>query len=224
MKKLREYLTNIGQAYAMAKTVDRAIGAKLLAMLIVGFALIFVGGAVGPGLGFFYWILGVPIVVLVIAYYFGRRAESGAYSQVEGQPGAAAAVMQTLRNGWFTTPAVAFNKNQDLVHRVVNRRGVILVSEGPSSRVRDLLQSERKRTQRFVTDAPIVEVQTGREPGQVPLPELNKHLKKLPKKMTPAEVTEFRRRLEALGSGQAAMPMPKGPMPRSAKAARQIRR
>lgn len=224
MKKIREYLGNIRQAYTMAKTLDRAIGAKMLAIAIIGVALIYVGAAMGPGIPFFYWVAGIPTLLLIVAYYFGRRAEAGAYTSIEGQAGAAAAVLQTLRNGWFTTPAVTFNKNQDLIHRVVNRRGVILVSEGPASRVRDLLAAEKKRTARYVSDAPIVEVQSGREAGQVPLPALNKHLKKLPKKMTPAEVTEVRRRLEALGSGPGNLPMPKGPMPRSAKAARQVRR
>lgn len=219
MKKLRGYAANIAQAYRLASGLDRTIGAKLIAIAIVGLAAIYAGAAlVGPGV--IWWLMGFPIVLLVIAFVFGRTAEEGAYSSIEGQPGAAAAVLQGLRNGWFTTPGVAFNRNQDLVHRVVNRRGVILISEGPTSRVRELLNSEKKRTQRFIADAPIVEVQTGRDEGQIPLPKLNKHLKKLPKKLAAAEVTELRRRLEALGTGQNQMPLPKGPMPRSAKAAR----
>jgi hypothetical protein len=46
-------------------------------------------------------------------------------------------------------------------------------------------------------------------------------LKKLPKSLRGGEVTEVRRRLEALGNAQSAMPIPKGPMPTSA---RQVRR
>jgi hypothetical protein len=223
MKRIRKYLANIAQAYRLAKSLDRVIGAKLLAIALVGFAIIFAGGTlIGPAV--IWWMVGFPIILLTISFYFGRRAEAGAYSSIEGQPGAAAAVLQSLKQGWFTTPGVAFNRQQDLVHRIVNRRGVILVSEGPSARASALLTSERKRTQRFIGENPVLEVQSGREPGQVPITRLTKHLKKLPKKLTAGEVTELRRRLEALGAPQDKMPIPKGPMPRSARAARSMRR
>ena len=63
------------------------------------------------------------------------------------QPGAAAAVIQSFRGGkWPITPAVAANRSQDLVHRVVGKPGVILVSEGPANRVVPMLATERKRT------------------------------------------------------------------------------
>ena len=49
---------------------------------------------------------------------FGRRAQQAAYAQMEGQPGAAA-VAPDAAPGWKSDPAIAFNKQQDVVHRVV---------------------------------------------------------------------------------------------------------
>jgi hypothetical protein len=50
---------------------------------------------------------------------------------------------------------------------------------------------------------------------------LQKALTKLPRNMRGGEVTEIRRRLDALGNAASSMPIPKGPMPTSA---RQVRR
>ncbi len=59
------------------------------------------------------------IGTLAVLIVFGRRAQRAAYAQIDGQPGAAAAALGLLRKGWKTDPAIAFNKNQDIVHRVV---------------------------------------------------------------------------------------------------------
>src|SRR4051794_8560656 len=48
-------------------------------------------------------VLGVLGAVLTGTALFGRRATSSMYAQVEGQPGAAASVLQTLRGDWRVT-------------------------------------------------------------------------------------------------------------------------
>ena len=170
-------------------------------------------------------ILAIPVAFLAATFWFSRKAMSAAYSQIEGQPGAAAAVIESFRGGkWSVTPAVAVSKNQDLVSRVIGRPGVILVSEGPSNRVVHMLANERKKTARWLPEIPIYEVQVGTEDGQVTLGKLSKVLNKMPATLRPAEVTEIRRKLDALGGAAAAMPIPKGPMPTSASAARAARR
>ena len=72
----------------------------------------------------------VLLAVLTGTAIFGRRATEAMYAQVEGRPGAAAAVLQGMRGDWRVTPAVGFTRNQDLVHRVIGRPGVVLVGEG----------------------------------------------------------------------------------------------
>ena len=69
--------------------------------------------------------LGVLFGILVAIFLFGRFAQSAQYSTIEGQPGAAAAVLQSMRGNWSVTPAIAANRNMDVVHRAVRpaRRG-----------------------------------------------------------------------------------------------------
>ena len=70
----------------------------------------------------------------------------------------------------------------------------------------------------FDSAGEIIEIQSGNGEGQIRLPKLNRKVMKQKRNYKPAQVTEVRRRLEAL----AAQPMsaPKGPMPKSARAAR----
>ena len=205
----------IKQTYRMAKKSDPYLGwitlGTVLAVLAV---LVLVGVLLGP---VWLWpILGLPLALLGGALVFGRRAERAAYSQIEGQPGAAVAALGTLRRGWDTTPVVATNRHQDVVHRAVGRPGVVLVGEGSSaSRVANLLAQERRRHARVVGEVPVHDVVVGTDENQVPLRRLAKHLMKLPRSLRPAEVTELRSRLRALGT--QPMAMPKGPLPRGMK-------
>jgi hypothetical protein len=91
----------------------------------------------------------------------------------------------------------------------------VLVGEGTPARVTALLATEKKKVARFVPDVPIYDVQAGNEPGQVSLRKLNNHLMKLPRNLKTPQVTEVNRRLKALGT--MSLPIPKGPMPRSAR-------
>jgi hypothetical protein len=167
-------------------------------------------------------LMGLMLALLAATIIFGRRAEKAAYSQVEGQPGAAAAALNMMRRGWTVTPGVAVSRNQDLVHRAVGRPGVVLVGEGSPRGVGNLLAAEKKKVTRFVPDVPVYEVQAGDEEGQVPLRKLNRHLGKLPRNLKKAQVIEVSRRLKALGAMN--LPIPKGPMPKGMKMPRGPRR
>lgn len=211
------WIGQIRDNYRMTSQVYPSLGWIMLGIFVVVLAIMVgIGFLIGNPITL--GILGVSLGMLAALFYFSRRAMSAAYKQVEDQPGGAAAVAQAMRGNWSTKPAVAVTKNQDMVHRVVGRPGVVLVSEGPSSRVAHMLSSERKRTQRFIPDTPIHEIQVGTEEGQIPVAGLQKALNKLPKALTPQEVTEVRRKLDALT--QAPTPIPKGPVPKSSKAAR----
>lgn len=207
-------LAQIRAAYSMTRKVDRRVGWILLGWFLAVLAVfVLVGLLVDAPV--YLGIIGLPVALLVTTIVFGRRAERAAYSQVEGQVGAAAAVLNSLRRGWTVTPAVAATRNQDVVHRAVGRPGIVFVGEGSPSRVSNLIAAERRRTARFVPDAPIHEVVTGDEEGQVPLRKLQRHLTKLPRTLRPAQVTEINARLRALGSTN--VPVPKGPLPKNAR-------
>lgn len=213
-------LAQIRQTYQMTKQADPRIGWILLACFLLPVVV-----TVGLSLLLKNWwllTLGVTTGLLLASIVLGRRAERAAYAQIEGQPGAAAAVLNTLGKNWLITPAVAVTKNQDIVHRVIGRPGVILVGEGNPSRVTHALRNERQREGRFVPDVTITEVVLGNDEGQVPLTKLVKTVRKMPKTLSPGQVTEVRRRLEALTN--QPLPMPKGPIPKSARAMRPPRR
>ena len=213
-------LAQIRQTYQMTKQSDPRIGLILVGWLLLP---IVVAAIICVLIGSWWLMLvGVSTGMLVAAIVLGRRAERAAYSQIEGQPGAAAAVLNSLGKGWFVTPAVAMTKNQDIVHRVIGRPGVILVGEGVGSRVTNALRNEQKREARFVPDVDFHEYVMGREEGQVPIGNLVKTIRKLPKTLSPGQVTEVRKRLEALTN--QPLPMPKGPVPKSTRAMRPPRR
>ena len=207
-------LAQIRSAYTMTRKVDPAVGWVTAA---TAFLVLAVAVAIGFLIGhpIYLGVLGLMVAILAATIVFGRRAEKAAFSQVDGQPGAAAAALNMLRKGWTVTPAVAMSRNQDIVHRVVGRAGVVLVGEGSPSRVQALIVTEKKKVARFVPDVPIYDVQAGNDTGQIPLRKLNNHLMKLPRNLKQPQVIEVNRRLKALGSMN--LPIPKGPMPRSAR-------
>jgi hypothetical protein len=221
--KFRQGISSLAQNWKMTQKVYPFLWAESLGFLALGAIVVAapVWVLLNPATAL---LVGLPVGLLAATYWFSRRAMSAAYSSIEGQPGAAAAVVQSIRgNKWPMTPAVAINKNQDMISRVVGRPGVILISEGPASRVGSLLANERKKTARWVPDIPIYEIQVGVEADQVSLQKLQKTLTKLPRNLRGGEVTEVRRRLDALGNAANALPIPKGPMPTSARSVRRPR-
>lgn len=209
-------MLQIRSTYRLTKPADPAIRWILpLTFVLVTGAFVAAGLAIGGwalSLAFTSWAWGL----LVTTYVFGRRAEKAAYAQVDGTLGAAAQVLGTLKSGWFTTPAVDFSKNQELVHRVVGRPGVILVFE--ADRNSSLVNTTLVKTQRWVGDVPISTIFVGHGEGYTPIAKLNRTLIKMPKVLRPAEVTELRRKLDAVGGG--SLPIPKGPMPKGLRAPR----
>jgi len=223
MGKIRSSLKAIGENWSMTQRVYRFLWAEVLGIFVLVVAAVAV-----PVSLFINWLTAVlialPLGLLAATFWFSRRAMRAAYSRIEGQPGAAAAVIESLRGKWAVTPAVAVSRNEDMVSRVIGKPGVILVSEGAPSRVGHMLANERKKTARWVPDIPIYEIQVGDAEGQIGLGKIQKTLAKLPKNLRGSEVTEVRRRLEALGNVQQTMPVPKGPMPTSARQVRRQRR
>lgn len=221
--KIRQSFSSIAQNWRMTAKSFPFLWAEVLGVFAVAAAVVVIPIwlLVNP---FTAILIAFPVGLLAATFWFSRRAMIAAYASIEGQPGAAAAVIGSIRgNKWAVTPAVAINKNQDMVSRVVGRPGVILVSEGPASRVTSLLTNERKKTARWVSEVPIYEIQVGPAADQVPLKKLQKTLAKLPRNLPGGEVTEIRRRLDALGNAQNALPIPKGPIPTSPRAVRRPR-
>jgi len=193
---------------ANPKALPIAIGAGLGTLVI----LVIVG--LVTGLAALLIPFGVLLGVLVTVILFGRFASSAQYSAIEGQPGAAAAVLENMRGNWTVTPAIAANRNMDVVHRAVGKPGVILVGEGSPSRLASLLAAEKKRVARVAYEVPIIEFQVGNDEGQVPISKLQRKIMRLPRKLKPDAISDINHRLKAL---QPSLQAPKGPIPRNAR-------
>jgi hypothetical protein len=204
------------QAYKLTYQRDR--------QLPLWMALAFVGAAALVFLILF--LIGIPLFaaiplavvfgVLALMLIFGRRAQRAAFSQVEGQPGAAGWVLGNMRGDWRVTQGVQLNSQLDAVHRVLGRPGVVLVGEGQPQRLKPLMAQEKKRVARIAGDTPIYDVLLGDDEGQVTIRKLNNHLVKLPRNLNQQQVNALEKRMAALGGTKAA-PLPKGPMPTRAR-------
>jgi hypothetical protein len=224
LKKLGGQARMIKQAYSLTRKNDP----KLPWIMLIWFVAV---AAVVELIGI---LLGSPFIFLPLALItgglaalivFGRRAQGSAYRQVEGQPGAAAWVLEGMRGDWRVTSGVAGTQQMDAVHRVLGRPGVILVAEGVPARVRGLLAQEKKKVARVVGDAPIYDIVVGDDEGQIPLRKLSSHVMKLPRNLSAAEVNALGRRMSAMGGSR--MPVPGGPLPggkQMSVSQRQVRR
>jgi hypothetical protein len=216
----RQQLANLRRAFSITRQHD-----PLFLPLLGGTLVVVTGGLIGVGFALGHWlsltILGVIAGLLAGMIVFGRRASRAAYTEIEGRPGAAGSVLNGLRGAWRVQLGVAFTRNQDLVHLAVGRPGVVLVGEGSSHRVQQLLIQEKRRFARALPDIPLYEVSVGEAPNQVPLRRLQSHLTKLPRNIKPARVRELDNRLRALGGGP---PLPKGPLPQPGRIPKGARR
>ena len=186
----------------------------IVAATAIGIIAIAVVVGLLTGLQAFLIPLGVLLGLLAAMILFGRFAQSAQYATIAGQPGAAAAILQSMRGSWDVTPAIAANRNMDVVHRTVGKPGVILVGEGSPNRLPSLLAAEKKRVSRVAFDVPIYDIQVGDEPGQVPIRQLQRHIMKLPRNLKGPAVADLNYRLKALPQ---SLQMPKGPMPKTGR-------
>ena len=213
------------ETYRMARKSDPRLGLWVGGAFVLGAAIgfgVFFLIAAGSLLGLIIAIVGGLLLGALLAMIvFGRRAQAAAYGQMEGQPGAAAAALRMLRGrAWKSTPAIAFTKQQDVVHRLVGPPGIVLIGEGNPNRLRQLMLTERRKHERVASEIPIHEIVCGNGEGEVPLAKLVRHVQKLGRSVKPAEMTDILNRLKALDATRSAIPMPKGPMPTSMKGMR----
>lgn len=197
-------LVNQGDKKALPTTIGAGV-AIIVVCVVVGLL---------TGTAVFLIPLGVLLGLVAVMVLFSRFAQAAQYKAIDGQPGAAAAVLQQMRGDWRVTPAVNGNRNLDIVHRTVGRPGVVLVGEGDPTRVAALIAAERKRTARVAFEVPIFEFQVGDGEGQIPIGKLQGKIMRLPRNLKAPAVSDLNHRLKAL---QPTLAMPKGPLPRNAR-------
>ncbi len=211
----RERRRQIWQAFQMQRKEDKLLLPMMIGAFLGIAVVVFVVGLIF-GIQWFLLPIGLMLGALAAFVIFGRRVQNSAYSNAEGQAGAAAWVLDSMQGKWRVSKAVAGTTHLDAVHRVIGLPGVILVGEGAPHRLKPLLAQEKKRTARLVGDTPIYDVIVGNDEGQIPLKNLQKHLAKLPRNIDTKRMDSLESRLAAL-SARGGPALPKGPVPGAAK-------
>ncbi|MFC7594210.1 DUF4191 domain-containing protein [Terrabacter sp. GCM10028922] len=218
-EKKQGRLSQILEVYRVSRRADRLIGWYMLLSFLVVFGVLLVVGFLVK----LPWILGafgVLFGILAATIVMSRRAERAAYSQIEGQAGAAGAALTSIRRGWYTDrePVAADVaragdiSSAAMVYRALGRPGVVLVGEGPTGRVQKLLAAERKRVERVAPGVPITTLRVGSGDDEVPLPKLASKVQRLKPQITKDEMALVNKRLKALGGLRAPLPPGVDPM------------
>jgi hypothetical protein len=213
-------MRQIREGYTLVRDDDKWIGAELGGIFVLVLAAFVVAGVLLHHTAYF-TVLGVLVGFLLTTIFYGRRVSSAVNSRLEKRVGGAGGALTALRRGWTVDPGIAATRNQDLVHRVVGRPGVVLVGEGVPSRLTHLLANEKRKHARVSPDTPIFDLMVGNGEGQIPLSKLTKHVMRLPASLDKKEIGELKRRLKALESTRTAAPIPKGPLPKNVKLPKQ---
>lgn len=204
-------ISQIREAYSMSKQHDKQIGLWTAGAFLLPL-LVMLGLGLLSGHVLLFAILGFFIGAMLALAIFSRRAQRAAYSSVAGTPGISAAVVERMRGQWIITPAVQLTRDQDLVHRILGRCGVVLLAEGPGSG--HLVGAEVKRLRRVLGgDVPINTLMIGDGPGETPLHKIQVQMMKLPRVLASNDVSALNKKLKALPGSGTPMPVPKGPMP-----------
>lgn len=154
-------------------------------------------------------VLGAMFGIIVAMIIMGRKAERAAYNRIAGQMGAVGAVLGNIRKGWRSAemPVAVNPRSQDAVYRAIGPAGVVLIGEGSRSRVKVLLEDERRKVNRVAPGAPVNFIYVTNDPEATNLADLTRELYKMKKSLNRAEIGVVAKRLESLGLN---IPIPKG--------------
>ncbi len=221
-EKKRRWYHNIADAYKVTARSYKWLGWALAGSSLLVLTLFILWGVFRGGL---VWMIpiGIMMALMVAMIILSMLLRPAMYKQADGVPGSVNYVISQLKRGWITSDEpVAVNKSQDVVWRIIGRPGVVLISEGPTTRVMPMLQTESKRTTRVVHNVPVIFIQCGHGEGQVQLSKLPGKLRSLKNTLTKQEVPAVAARLNAVMT--KAVPIPKGIDPMKARANRRALR
>ncbi|GIF04494.1 DUF4191 domain-containing protein [Actinoplanes siamensis] len=205
-----ERLKQIGQVFSFTAKQDKWFVPLVAAAVLIPVALTVLAVLLGWGL---LWIpVGVLVTLLAVLIVLNLRSNTAMMNVAEGQPGAAASLMENMRGDWRVRPAASSTTQFDMVHVVIGRPGVILLAEGHPQRVRALLGQEKKRLSKVIGNAPLYDYVIGTEEGQLPVRKLRSTMLRLPRNLTGKDVNALDKRLGAL---MARPQMPKGAIPKN---------
>jgi len=210
-----ERLKQIGQVFSFTAKQDKWFVPLLMAAVLIPLALTVL--VVLLGLGWTWIPIGILVALFAALIVLNLRSNAAMMNAAEGQPGAAAQIVENLRGDWRVRPAASSTTQFDMVHVVIGRPGVILLGEGQPQRVRGLMGQEKRRLSKVIGSAPIYDYVIGKNEGELSVRKLRSTFMKLPRNLTGKDVNALDKRLGAL---MARPQMPKGAIPKSMRPAR----
>jgi hypothetical protein len=208
--KFRDRIKQIGMVFSFTAKRDKLFVPLALIAVIVPLALGILAVALGAG---WTWLpIAVVIAVLAVMIVLNLRSNAAMMTEMHGQPGAAAALVENMRGDWRVTQAVQYTGQFDMVHLVVGRPGVVLIGEGNPQRVRQLLGQEKRRLAKVIGSADMRDFIIGDDEGLVPLGKLRNTLMRLPRTISGKDVNALDKRLKALSTRPK---MPQGQIPKN---------
>ena len=208
-------IRQIRETYKITAEHDKPLPWILLGAGLGTFAVVFSIGFLLRSSLILWAATAVMAGILMAMLIFTSRAKKTAYKRFEGQAGSAEVALQMLPKAWSYTPVITATRNRntvDVIHRALGPGGLILIGEGSPHALKAQLASEKRKHEQIAFGVAVQVVQMGNGAGQVPLDQLVKHLKKLPKQLTKSKITEVQSRLRALDAMRPKLPIPKGPI------------
>ncbi|BCJ51208.1 membrane protein [Actinoplanes sp. NBRC 14428] len=191
-----ERLKQIGQVFAFTARQDRWFVPLIIAAVLIPLALTVLLVLLGYG---WIWIpIGIMVALLASLIVLNLRSNAAMMNAAEGQPGAAASIMENMRGDWRVRPAASSTTQFDMVHVVIGRPGVILLGEGQPQRVRSLMGQEKRRLSKVIGNAPMYDYIIGQQEGELSIRKLRTTVMKLPRNLTGKDVNALDKRLAAL--------------------------
>ncbi|MGI6877706.1 DUF4191 family protein [Microbacterium sp. gxy059] len=168
-----------------------------------------------PWWGYIIWgIFGIMLGFIASMLLMNRLATKAMYRRIDGMPGGAGHVVgNMLGRRWRgeEMPVAVNPKTQDAVYRAVGRGGVVLVGEGSRKQIEKLVKKEKTTVLRITHGAvPVTVLHVGHGEDDVRISQLARTIKKLPKVVDRAGMTQLVARTESLQHGVASLPIPKG--------------
>ncbi|MCO8276004.1 DUF4191 domain-containing protein [Actinoplanes sp. TRM 88003] len=210
-------LKQIGQVFSFTAKQDKWFVPLLLAAVLIPLALTVVLVIL---FGWIYLPIGIMVTLLAAVIVLNLRSNAAMMNAAEGQPGAAASLVENMRGDWRVRPAATSTTQFDMVHIVIGRPGVILLAEGNPQRIRGLLGQEKRRLTKVIGNAPLYDYVIGSDEGQLSVKKLRSTLMRLPRNLTGKDVNSLDKRLGAL---MARPQMPKGAIPKNMRPNKGIR-
>jgi len=202
-------LKQIGMVFSFTAKRD-----KWFAPLVAGAVLIPIALTVVAVItwGWLWLPVGILLTLLAVLIVLNVRSNAAMMNAAEGQPGAAAQLVENMRGDWRVTTAVSSTTQMDMVHLVLGRPGVILLAEGNPQRVRGLLGQEKRRLAKVIGNAPMYDYIVGTGEEELSIRKLRTTLMRLPRNLTGKDVNALDKRLTALS---ARPNLPKGAIPKN---------